>query len=295
MNDVEKKIMNMKPKHILLPTDFSGNARNAIDYALYLFEKVQCKFFILNAYEVGPSGLSSTIGKAKDTRLFRAIKEDSERNVKRLTLELESKNKNPLYTFEGLSIADSLLNAIGKTVIDNNVQYIFMGTKGSSAVKEVFMGSSTIKVLQHIDFCPLIAVPENYDFDLPDKIAFATNFEHIYSEVELIPLKGMAKLWDSEITIVHIDSGKLTTQQETSKDLLNERLKGLKFRFIEVEGQSKISDAIMTYASENENIGMVAMINYWHSFFERLTKENVIKRVAFHTEVPFLIFPLIDS
>jgi len=36
------------------------------------------------------------------------------------------------------------------------------------------------------------------------------------------------------------------------------------------------------------------MVNYWHSFFEKLTKENVIKRVAFNTEVPFLIFPLIE-
>lgn len=286
----------MKAKHILLPTDFSANARNAIDYAIFLFEKEQCVFHILHAFEVGASSLSSTMGKAKDTRLFRAIKEESERDIKSIISQLESSNKNSLHTFEGFSIADSLVNAIGKTTVNKGIQYIFMGTKGSSALKEVFMGSSTVKVIQNIDFCPIIAVPENYNFDLPNEIAFATNFEHIYSEVELIPLISLAKLCDSKIHIVHIDTGKkLQAHQKTAKNLLTERLHGIKHNFEEVNGHSTISVAIHNYAHENESIGMIAMVNYWHSFFEKLIKENVIKRVAFNTEVPFLIFPLITS
>ncbi len=285
----------MKTKHILLPTDFSGNARNAIDYALKLFEREACTFYILNAFEVGASGLSSTMGKAKNTRLFRAIKEESERNIKSLLEELKSINENPLYQFKGLSIADSLLNAIGRTTIDNNIRYIVMGTKGSSAIKEVFMGSSTVSVMKHIDFCPLIAVPDNYGFDLPAHIAFATNFEHVYTKVELVPLIDLAKLWNSEIAIVHIDSGKgLNSRQETCKNLLKERFNGLSHRFIEVKGKAKISEAIKSYVAENKKMGMIAMINYWHSFFEKLTKEEVVKKITFSTEVPFLILPLIS-
>ncbi|MCM4173296.1 universal stress protein [Arenibacter sp. TNZ] len=286
----------MKAKHILLPTDFSANARNAIDYAIFLFEKEECVFHILHAFEVGASSLSSTMGKAKDTRLFRAIKEESERDIKSIISQLESSNKNSLHTFDGLSIADPLVNAIGKTTVNKGIQYIFMGTKGSSALKEVFMGSSTVKVIQNIDFCPIIAVPENYNLDLPDEIAFATNFEHIYSEVELIPLISLAKLWNSKIAIVHINTGKeLLAHQKTAKDLISERFRGIKYSFEEINGYSNISGAINSYARDHKNIGMIAMVNYWHSFFEKLIKENVIKRVAFNTEVPFLIFPLIAS
>lgn len=285
----------MGTRHILLPTDFSANARNAIDYAICLFQNQACTFYILNAFEVGASGLSSTMNKAKNTRLYRAVKEEAEHNIKSLLSELKSKNENPLHEYKGLSRSDSLLNAIGKTVIDNNISYVFMGTKGSSAVKEVFMGSNTVSVMKNIDFCRLVAVPENYSFDIPEQIAFATNFEHVYSEVELRPLIDLAKLWDSEIIILHVDTGKnLTSQQETCKNLLAERLGVLPHRFEEFEEVSKISDAIKSFTSENKSVGMIAMVNYWHSFFERLTKENVINRVAFHTEVPFLIFPLID-
>ncbi len=285
----------MKTEHIVLPTDFSANAENAIDYALSLFEKIACRFHILNAFQVSPSGLESTRSKAKDTRLFRAIKGESERSIYRLMSDLKTKNENPLHTFESHCAADSLVNAIGRIAVEKNIRYIVMGTKGSSAVKEVFMGSSTIKVLQKIDFCPIIAVPSNYNFKIPDKIAFATNFEHTYSKAELLPLTDSARLWNSEITIVHAEKGKeLLAHQKTAKKLLSEKLHALPHTFVEVNGHSKISEAIMAYTEENENIGMIAMINYWHSFFEKLTKENIIKRVAFYTEVPFLIFPLID-
>lgn len=286
----------MKVLNILLPTDFSVDARNAIDYAIYLFEKVECRFYILNAFEVGPSGLGSTMSKAKNTRLFRAMKEESHRAINRTMAELESKTNNPLHTFTGMSVAHSLLAAISNTAIDKNIHYIFMGTKGSSAVKEVFMGSNTIKVLRHIDYCPIIAVPGKYEFDLPDSIGFATNFEHIYSKAELNPMLEIARLWNSNITIIHVDKGEgLSPQQEISKNLLTKRLKGFNFSFEEVAGQFRVADAIMAYSASDKNIGMIAMIKYWHSFFEKLMKENVIKRVAFSTELPFLIFPLLKS
>jgi nucleotide-binding universal stress UspA family protein len=285
----------MISKHILLPTDFSSNARNAIDYAIQMFSKEECIFYILNAFEVGASGLSSTMAKNKNTRLHQAVKEESERHVKSLIEELKTNNENTLHQFKGLSISDSLLNAVGKTIIDYSISFVFMGSKGSSAVKEVFMGSSTVSVIKHIDFCRLVVVPENYSFRIPEQIAFATNFEHVYSKVELSPLFNLANLWDSEIVIVHVNTGeKITPHQETCKNLLEERLDGVRIRFKEVPGESKISDAIQLFTSEHTAIGMIAMVNYWHSFFEKLTTENVINRVVFQTKVPFLIFPIID-
>lgn len=282
-------------RKILLPTDFSANARNAIDYALHIFEKEACIFYVLNSYQVSTSRLSNTMNRAKDTRIFRAIRQESERNVHSLVKELETKNENELHKFEGLSSFEPLLDAIGRTTIDKNVSYIFMGTKGSSALKEVFMGSSTVKVLKNINFCPIIAVPEDYRYIEPEEIIFATNFEHVYSKVELIPLIEIAKLWNSKVKIVHVDMGtNLSQPQKTSRGLLKERLKELPLEFREIEGARQISDTIAEYAKGNKNIGIIAMVNYWHSFFEKLIKEEVVKKVAFTTEVPFLILPLID-
>ncbi|WP_341220224.1 universal stress protein [Polaribacter atrinae] len=37
-------------KNILLPTDFSDNSWNAIQYAVQLFKDEKCNFFIMNTY-----------------------------------------------------------------------------------------------------------------------------------------------------------------------------------------------------------------------------------------------------
>lgn len=271
----------MIAKHILLPTDFSSNARNAIDYAIYLFEKETCIFYVLNAYQMSPSAIDG--------------KDSVKKKLSQLVKELEDTKANPEHSFKEVLIEDVLLNAIGKTAIDENISYIFMGTKGSSAIKEVFMGSNTVKVIKHIDFCPLVAVPENYSFDLPDEIGFATNFEHVYSKVELNPLINLAKLWNSTIVVVHVDKGKsLTEAQEKCKEVLKTRFDGYPFRFEDIKGDTSVASVISEYARNNEDIGMIAMMSYWHGFLEKLIKEEVIKKVTFNTEVPFLIFPVIE-
>lgn len=282
----------MRTKHILLPTDFSSNARNAIDYAILLLQKEECVFYILNAFEVGASGLSSTMGKAKNTRLYISIKEESERNTNRLLKELKEKNKNSLHQFEGLSISDSLLNAIGSTTIEYGISYVIMGTKGASGIKEVFMGSNTVSVITNINFCRIIAVPEDYSFNIPHEIAFATNFEYAYSKAEFDPLLDLVKLWDSEIVMLHVETGnKLTAEQENLKQLLIEYLDDSKLRLVEVKGKSSISEAITSFISNNKDLGMITMVNYQHNIFYKLMSESVIKRVAFHSAVPFLVIP----
>jgi L-rhamnose mutarotase len=104
-------------KHILLPTDFSQNALNAINYTIYLFEKEACTFYALNAYQVSPSGLSSKINKERDTRLYEITKEESERRLKELMEQLNAPNKSPMHIFESLSVSDSLRNALGRIVL----------------------------------------------------------------------------------------------------------------------------------------------------------------------------------
>ena len=39
-------------KNILLPTDFSQNSLNAINYAMELFKDTPCKFYLLNAFKI---------------------------------------------------------------------------------------------------------------------------------------------------------------------------------------------------------------------------------------------------
>jgi len=286
----------MKKKRIVLPTDFSKNAWNAIAYALTIFKEVPCDFFVLNSYQVGASGLSTKMAGANDTRLYNLIKEQSEHDLQRELEKIKSFDINPEHTFKTRSVMDTLVNAIGKTVYKEEIDYIIMGTKGASGLKEVFMGSNTYKVIKEIDFCPVIAVPDDYKPDgKMDAMLLATGYEHLFESYELRPVLNFAEHFNAKLWITHVGSlEELTSAQKASKTSLEKRLKSINYEFVEVEKEVSVNHTIQQLIDEDRDIDMVIMINQDHSFFERLAREPVIKKVTFNSKVPFLVIHLFE-
>lgn len=279
---------------IVLPTDFSKNAWHAIKYATFLFEQSPCTFIIIHAHQVSPSGLISAINKERDTRLHEITVKESERKLNKIVNHLNKINKVPGHQFEGVLVADTLLNAIGREVIDKDADYIIMGTQGASGLSEIFMGSNTVSVIKNINFCPVIAVPNSYDFSSFNEILFAANFKHLYQRVELQSLLDLAKLRKARINVIHInEEEKLSEEQLELKKLLRNLLGEKDSVFEDFDYHPNIALKINDL-TEKKNAGLIAMINSQHSFFKGLTHEPVVKKVAFKTKIPFLVLPEVE-
>ena len=279
---------------IVLPTDFSKNAWHAIKYATFLFEQSPCTFIIIHAHQVSPSGLISAINKERETRLHEITVKESERKLNKIVNHLNKINKVPGHQFEAVLVADSLLNAIGREVIDKDADYIIMGTQGASGLSEIFMGSNTVSVIKNINFCPIIAVPNSYDFSPFNEILFAANFKHLYQRVELQPLLDLSKLRKAGINVIHInEEEELNEEQLQLKKLLRNLLGEENIEFEEFEYHPNIALKINDVTAK-KNAGMIAMINSQHSFFKGLTHEPVVKKVAFKTKIPFLVLPEVE-
>jgi len=286
----------MKKKRIVLPTDFSKNSWNAIAYALKTFKGVPCDFFLLNSYQVGASGLSTKMAGANDTRLYNLMKEQSERELNQELKKIQEIDTDPEHRFILRSVAGTLVNAVGKTVYKEEIDYVVMGTKGSSGLKEVFMGSNTYKVIKDIDFCPIIAVPDDYRPDgKMDAILLATGYEHLFENYELKPVLSLAEHFNAKLWIAHVGRmDNLTPEQKASKLALEKRLTNVEYEFFEVEKEDSVNRTIQKVVDMDRALDMVVMINQDHTFFERLTREPVIKKVTFNTTVPFLVIHLFE-
>ncbi|GLU43932.1 universal stress protein [Allomuricauda sp. NBRC 101325] len=286
----------MKKKRVILPTDFSKNAWNAVTYALSIFKNTPCDFFILNAYQVGASGLSTKMAGANSTRLYNLIKEESERELAAVLEKVQTMDSHPEHTFKTLSIADSLVNAIGKVVYREEVDYVIMGTTGASGLKEVFMGSNTYKIIKEIDFCPVIAVPADYESEGNIKsILLATGYDHIFEAYELQPILSLAKHFNSKLYMAHVgDLEGLSAEQQASQDALKNLLSDIDFEIVEVDKEVSVTHSIQKMVDGDQEIDMVVMINHGRGFFERLTREPVIKKVSFNSRVPFLVIDLFE-
>ena len=76
-------------KNILVPTDFSDNAWDALTYAIRMYDDIPCCFYILNTYEVNPSPVSSTMHQFGARKIYEILKKESEEELQKISKPFE--------------------------------------------------------------------------------------------------------------------------------------------------------------------------------------------------------------
>ncbi len=281
-------------KRILIPTDFSDNAWNAILYAIEAYRDVPCEFYLLNTYELNPVQLLTTVSSQRIGRFYQGIKVESEQGLKMILDDIQNSKPGLEHNFKTISKSGSLLDTINRLVQLYSFDMIVMGTKGATGVKEAFLGSNTQKVIKNISNCPILVVPEDVYFEKISEIAFATDFKRLYHKAEISPILDFAKNHNATIRMIHVyDQPGLDNIQHYNSNTLEQYFKKVNYDFHVISDFSTTEKAIQACIEELE-INLLIMINYEHSFIERLTKEPVIKKMTFHTNIPFLVIPSDD-
>ena len=277
---------------ILIPTDFSENAWNAIDYAMQLFRNRRCTFYLLNTYTpVIPS--SRFMAKMIDgVRIVDAVRENSEQGLNKTVRRIQTKYGNPNHSFETISSFNLLVEEVKDIVETFGINLVVTGTKGASGVDEVFMGSNTVRIIKSVRKCPVLAIPYHFEYVTPTEIAFATDFNRFYTTSELEPLLDLAKMFKATIRIVHVQYGikALTELQQFNLNMLRRYLNDVEHYVHTVSELNSVSHTLETFSKEL-GIHLLAMLNYQHSYMEKMTREPIIKRTAFHTQIPLLVIP----
>ncbi|ULC57904.1 universal stress protein [Flaviramulus sp. BrNp1-15] len=273
-------------RKILLPTDFSDNSWSAVVYALKLFKDEFCTFYFINSTTIKVSTLSNLSNK-----LLKAMEEDAMRELLELKELAETSDANSNHDFQIILSSEELKTAVKKAVNEWEIDMVIMGTKGATGAKEFFFGSNTIRIIKSLKLCPVLIIPEEYDFVTPTQIAFPTDYNRFYSNKELKPLKELTDLYDSKIRIMHINTEEeLNDIQEYNLEALKSYLSDYEYTLHWMPDYANKTTEINDFIEELE-IDLLAMVNYKHSFIEKIINEPVIKKIGFHPNVPFLVIP----
>jgi nucleotide-binding universal stress UspA family protein len=279
-------------KRILVPTDFSENAWNALCYALELFKDEECKFFLLNTYTPAIASSRFMASSMEEGLLTNSAQQFSVNGLNALMRRMEGQFNNPKHSFETISSFSLLVDEVVAAIAIYGIDLLVTGTKGSSGMEEVFMGSNTVRMIKAVKECPVLAIPQGFPYVQPTEIAFATDFNRFYTKSELEPLLEMAKSFQSVIRIVHVQYKikALNEMQQFNLNMLRKYLGDVEHYVHTVSELNSISKTLEVFSEELE-IHLLAMLNYQHSYVEQLTREPVVKRVAFHTKNPLLVIP----
>ncbi len=279
-------------KNILLPTDFSENAWNATRYAIELFQDEPCTFHLLNTYTPAIASSRFMAASMGANTIEDGAHTYSKRGLDLLLQRIQETYNNPKHRFKTISSFSMLVDEIKEIVDEEGIDLVVTGTKGASGMEEVFMGSNTVRIIKAVKNCPVLAIPNRFAFLRPTEIAFATDFNRFYTESELRPIIDLADTFQAVIRIVHVqyEIKALSELQQFNLNMLRKYMGNAEHYVHTVSELNSVSKTLEAFTEELD-IHLLAMLNYQHSYMERMTREPVVKRMAFHTQIPLLVIP----
>lgn len=260
---------------ILFPTDFSENAEIALEFALDICKKTNGHLIVFHAYDLPYSDRSLS------TSLLEIMKRNATENMAKLKLSLDASGVR----FETLISLGNPIRMTKEICAQKQVNLVVMGTKGSSGLEEVLIGSNAASIIQNLDI-PVYVIPPNSTIKEVKTIVLASDLDFKQKDRPLVRLREFAKSLGSDvkIEILHVQTEGGINPDD--KALIAETFKDIKHAYV-IANDSNIEKAVLDYC-EKENADVVSIITKRYSFFEKLFHQSLTSKLAYHSSIPLL-------
>jgi len=276
-------------KKIILPTDFSENAYNAIVYAQKLFKGLETTFYLLHTYTPAIVQVEHLLQSTNQDNLGDSYQRNADKKLKELQNRLQKEFDYPEHTFVLRGIFNTLPDEIHYMAKRKEADLVIMGTQGATGAKEILFGTNSTRIIRNTS-CPLIVVPSGFQYNVPKTIGFSTDYEIDYNKEQLKQLSHLSKIHNANINVIHVTSKDgLTKDQSHSKQELDQLLAETPHIFNDLPHQ-EFFEAINTFQI-NKPMDLLVMIRNKTTFFERLFVEPMIKKIGLKMNIPFMVIP----
>jgi nucleotide-binding universal stress UspA family protein len=274
---------------ILLPTDFSDNSWNAIEYALNFYKDSTCTFYLLHVNRL-TNLVTDDYYYAHTQEVIVDVKvEKAKEQLKVLVKKIVDKfPNNKKHNFYSITDSNNLIDSIRKYVEEKNVDVIVMGTKGASGLSKLITGSNTGDVITKVK-CTTLVVPENAKYNKIEEIAFPTDFSLSKNLQILQPIVDILEESKSSLRVLNISKkiSVLNSYQQKSKELLEDYFYNYTHSFHFLTNK-KVEDAVQCFVN-SRNIDIIAMVAKNLNYFEQILFHNKVEEISYHTDIPFLV------
>jgi len=277
-------------KKILYNTDFSDCAINAFTYALHLANQFNAELITLHTYTrpvVASMYLPNTYQNLYEH--LQTDEFDMYKDAAKLLHIIAEKHQLDHIKNTFIMLEDSPVDGMLKTIEKENIDFVIMGTKGASGLKEVFMGSVTGHLMEKAP-CPVLAIPEESDYGNGLKnILFTSDFfpEEISSLKYALDLSdNLNAHFECVNTAIDYSDYKEKLINDWKEKLQFTKYKDVNFSIIDANSLEQISDYIDKY-----QINLLITTIYNNSFIEALFHYSLAKRLAHHCTIPILTIP----
>jgi nucleotide-binding universal stress UspA family protein len=261
-------------KSLLVPTDFSAAADNAVLYAGQLATTFRSSIFLLHVYQVPISMNDVPVLMASVEELRQSAETGLER-----TKELLEKN------FPGLTVTfESRLGDVVTEVEDvcrqTNPVAIIVGKHGATGVERLLFGSTSLSIIRHSQI-PVLAVPGNNPGKGIKQVALAIDTAE--AKVQESFIKSFASALQAELHVVHVQTDNRSYEPPNKlAAALNADCQTIR--------DHEFLHGIQTYTEKN-NIDLLIVFPHKHSFMERFFNKTHTIELVQKLSTPIMCIP----
>ncbi|WP_114782497.1 universal stress protein [Botryobacter ruber] len=309
-------------KTILVPTDYSKEAKSALWYALdmalvckadvVLFHAFQSPIF--SPYLFDEERLKEELEQQKLEKLKCYAREAVDSFCTYFTLlsgtavraqvkeEVTDGGLSSLFVCldEEKAVSVTFACKYGPTEVEINqaarvhaADVLVMGMRGAGAISQALLGSTTIAVMQESEV-PVLAVPLQVRFNGLSSVVLAIDPLKLPGADTLEPLRCLAQTYHSKLAVLQMFTGK-TDLEAQAGNLTAANLLATCFQHTEYQLHTSLGDDVAAGIQlflEKQQADLLVLVPQKHTFLSRLRNKSITGKMAARTLVPLLALPL---
>lgn len=265
-------------KTILLPTDFSNNALMAADFAVSKLLGGPAKLILTHIYDIPRGGTSGLF------YLMEELQKQAETDIAEFKTTLEKRYDQAALQIDVRLSQGDFAERCNQIANELEVDCIVMGTKGSSGIKEVLIGSNTISLMKRLTK-PLYVIPENVKELEIEEIVLSFDGNAINQSVKQ-EINTFLGLHDLPLRLLHVrinDDNPIQDWSETK-----EAFNATDLSLHEAHGET-FEEGLKQGIQDAK--ALLVMIKRKQSFWERFFNQSDSQKAVMQTELPILVVP----
>lgn len=267
-------------KTILIATDYSDPAQNAMDYAAHLAHQTGADLVLFNMFKLSVHTNNSLVSTA-------SIDEKLKKNENRL-IELCKETTDRYHINVSWVIGkDDTIESLKTHVNTHHVDLVVMGIE-SNLIEFKLFGNTTTAAVDLMLF-PLLVVPNDVGFEGINTIMYACELSHLKGDHELNVLKTFVRLFKARLEVFHVFANDSERTKSDLEHVMDEKLQDVDhiYRYV---NNARIGEGIKA-GLEQFPADLLVMIHHKLGFFESIMKGSNTNQMTVRTRVPLLVIP----
>ena len=274
-------------KNILLLTDFSDPSKNAIHYALKLFQDELCNLYILYVQD-STTYITDDLMTNSSTTLYNSLINKHQQKLITYVASLEAEFDKKNFNFHTIVDFDSLIDATNQTIKSKKVDFLVMGTNGATGAKEVIFGSNTINVIRNVN-CKTLIIPQNFKYVAPKEMLLALDPFDRLDGTAISDFFKFIKQHTIKLNVLRINPNNNDNSiEEDDKGNLNHYMKGENYTYSVID-DVPMEHAVDTYL-QTKKIDILSLFVQKETLLERLFIGSPTTKINKEARFPLLVF-----